>query len=60
MMPGIACVSTVLTVVIQMSFPVEDVIRNIRHFLSAVKDVTGNSVGKSEQQPAGGPSKPGE
>ena len=41
-----------------MTFPVEDVVRNVRHFLGVVKAATGNMVDKNDRQAKGGP-KPG-
>lgn len=41
-----------------MNFPIEDVIRNARHFLTTVKKATGNLADKDVRQSKGGP-KPG-
>lgn len=41
-----------------MDFPVEDVIRNARHFLTTVKKATGNLADKDDRHSKGGP-KPG-
>ncbi|KAH8119962.1 ribosomal protein L1 [Phellopilus nigrolimitatus] len=44
---------TIRSAIAKMSFPVEDVIRNVRHFLSVVKAATGNTVDKSDQSKSG-------
>lgn len=42
-----------------MHFPVEDVVRNIRYFLSSVKKVTGNSKDDDRKSKTQGGAKPG-
>lgn len=37
-----------------MSFPMEDVVRNARHFLSVVKAATGNTADANDRQSKGG------
>lgn len=41
----------------QMNFPIEDVVRNVRHFLASVKRATGNT--KEEDKKSKNTSKPG-
>ncbi|KAL5519194.1 hypothetical protein ACEPAH_877 [Sanghuangporus vaninii] len=49
---------TIRSAVAKMNFPVEDVVRNVRHFLNIVKITTGNAADKSDRQAKSGP-KPG-
>lgn len=41
-----------------MSFPVDDVVKNVRHFLGVIKAATGNTADKNDRQAKVG-TKPG-
>ncbi len=43
-----------------MHFPVDDVVKNVRHFLTAVKRITGNSKEAEIQKSKNQAAKPGE